>query len=341
MYSHILAEARASIWLIRPDKLDDIFTLLEARESGYRADAATLEKFAEKNQGTREPWVVDQWFSKFGDGQEGLRIAATAWSRMALHDFEAAVKSAKQQQPRDVKAIGVIPILGTIVQRGNMFTEASGTASTDSLSKQFDMLMANEQVGTILADIDSPGGTVYGVPELSSKIQHLRGQGKPLVASINAEAGSAAYWLASAFDEINITPSGAAGSIGCYAIHQDESGLNEKLGIKRTYLSYGKFKTERNPDEPLTDEAAAEMQRRVDMYGAMFEEAVAKNRGVSLATVRADFGQGRMLDADKAKAVGMVDRVESFEQTVARLLTPRARVTRRSAHARRWLETYQ
>ena len=122
-----------------------------------------------------------------------------------------------------------------------------------------------------------------------------------MVASVNAEAGSAAYWLASAFDEIVITPSGSAGSIGAYAVHQDESGLTEKIGVKRRYIAYGKYKTEGNPDEPLTDEAVAEIQRRVDLYGRQFEEAVAANRGVSLATVRADFGQGRMLDADSGE----------------------------------------
>jgi signal peptide peptidase SppA len=311
MYPNILAEARASIWLIRPDKLDDIFALLEARESGIRTDAAALAAFAADNTKRRE---------------------------IRVQEYESAGKSTKQQ-PRDIKGVGVIPILGTIVQRGNMFTEASGTASTDVLSKQFDALMANEQVGTILADIDSPGGTVVGVPELATKIQSLRGQGKPLVASVNAEAGSAAYWLASAFDEIVITPSGSAGSIGCYARHEDVSGLNEKLGVKTRYISYGRFKTEGAPDSPLTDEAAAAIQQRVDKYGLQFEQAVAANRGISLADVQNTFGQGRMLSADDAKRVNMVDKVESFEQTVKRLLTPRARVTRRAAHARRWLET--
>jgi capsid assembly protease len=307
MYDRILTEARSTVWLICPGKLDAIFDLLESRAAGVSADAQTLRAFAEDNQQRRKVEVR----------------TGTAATR---------------QQPREVKALGIIPILGTIVQRGNIFTEASGTASTDKLGRQFDDLMGNEQVGTILADIDSPGGTVYGVPELAHKIQSLRGQGKPLVAHINAEAGSAAYWLASAFDEIVITPSGAAGSIGAYAVHTDQSKLNESIGVKRRYVAYGKYKTEGNPDEPLSDETAAELQARVDKYGIAFEKAIAVNRGVPLSTVQSDWGQGRMLDADKARSVGMVDRIESFEQTIHRLMTPRARVTSRLAHAKRWLE---
>jgi signal peptide peptidase SppA len=249
-----------------------------------------------------------------------------------------AADTRKRAEKREARGIGILPVLGTIIQRGNLFTDASGTASTDMLSAQLDALLADPQVDMILADFDSPGGTVYAVPELAAKIKSKR-QTKPLVASVNAEAGSAAYWLASAFDEINVTPSGSVGSIGAYALHVDQSALNEKLGVKPRYISYGKFKTEGNPDEPLTDEAAAEIQSRVDKYGRMFETDIANNRGVTLAQVRSDWGQGRMLTADQAKAVGMVDRVESFEQTLQRLTSDRPRIKRRLANARRFLET--
>lgn len=307
MYPNVLTEARTSIWLIRPDKLDAIFDMLESREAGIHADAETLAKFAADNQERQEH-----------------RILAAAGTK---------------QQPRDVKAVGVLPIYGTIVQRGNMFTEASGTASCDKISRQIDMLLENDQVGTILADIDSPGGTVCGVPELAHKIRSLRGGGKALVAHVNAEAGSAAYWLASAFDEIVVTPSGSVGSIGAYCVHTDASGYNERLGVKRRYIAYGKYKTEGNQDEPMTDESIAAIQEWVDKIGRSFEEAIAANRDQPVSKVRADWGQGRMLDADQGKAVGMVDKVEAFDDTIRRLMTPRARVTRRTAHAKRWLET--
>jgi signal peptide peptidase SppA len=206
------------------------------------------------------------------------------------------------------------------------------------IGRQFDALLENEAVGTIVLDVDSPGGTVYGVPELAHKIQAGRDR-KPIVAVANAEAASAAYWLASAASEIVVTPSGNVGSIGAYAMHVDQTALNESLGVKPKYIAYGKYKTEGNPDEPLSDEAEEEIRKRVNRYGVMFEEAIAANRGVPLATVRADYGQGRMLDADSAKRAGMVDRVESFEATIARLLSDRPKVKRRLAHARNFLSS--
>ena len=294
MYDRILTEARSTIWLIRPEKLDAILDMLEARASGIQADGATLAVFAADN----------------------------------------AKRSATRQQ----KAVGVLPIYGSIVQRGNMFTEASGTASCTSISQQFKALQNNQAVSTIVLDIDSPGGTVSGVPELADEIQRARG-GKPIIAAINAEACSAAYWLASAADEIVITPSGCTGSIGAYTAHVDQSKFNEQMGVKRTYISYGKYKTESNPDQPLSDETAQELQRRVDHYGRMFEAAIAANRGVSVEHAKENWGQGRVLNPEQAKAVGMVDRIEPFEATLDRVITADSRrIKRRMAHLKRFLE---
>jgi capsid assembly protease len=309
MYDRILAEARTSVWLIRPDKLDAIMSLLENRAAGIQTDAMTLAALARDNQEKRLTHL------------EGVNAASGKASKTAP------------------KAIGVLPILGSIVQRGNMFTEASGTASTDQIGRQFDQLLENEAVGTIVLDIDSPGGTVYGVPELAHKIQAGRDR-KPIVAVANAEAASAAYWLASAASEIVVTPSGNVGSIGAYAMHVDQSALNQSLGVKPRYIAYGKYKTEGNPDEPLSDEAEEEIRKRVNRYGVMFETDIAANRGVTLATVRESYGQGRMLDADAAKKAGMVDRVESFEAVIARLLSDRPKVKRRLAHAKNFLSSY-
>lgn len=312
MYDRTLTEARTSVWLIRPDKLDSIMGLLESRASGIQTSADALAAFASDNQQKRQ---LRYWTAN------GECLAA----------LPAKTNS------RAPKAIGVLPILGSIVHRGNMFTESSGTASCDMIGRQFDTLLENEAVGTIVLDIDSPGGTVYGVSELANKIQSCRDR-KPIVAVANAEAASAAYWLASAASEIVVTPSGNVGSVGAYAMHIDASAMNAAMGIKPTYIAYGKHKVEGNPDEPLADETRADIQSRVDRYGRQFEEALAANRGVSLSTVQETYGQGRMLDADAAKKAGMVDTVASFEATIARLLSDRPKVKRRLAHARRFLD---
>ena len=112
-------------------------------------------------------------------------------------------------------------------------------------------------------------------------------------------AASAAYWIASACDELVVTPSGSVGSIGVLAVHTDRSAANEEEGIKPTYVAYGKYKAEFNPDNPLSDEALAELQSQVDEAGETFVKAVAKQRGCSQTKVREEFGQGRMCRAPR------------------------------------------
>jgi hypothetical protein len=74
-------------------------------------------------------------------------------------------------------------------------------------------------------------------------------------------AASAAYWIAAQADELVVTPSGFVGSIGTYAIHEDWSKFNEDFGVLPTYISAGKYKTEGNPDEPLSTTRARDGSR--------------------------------------------------------------------------------
>ena len=160
-----------------------------------------------------------------------------------------------------------------------------------------------------------------GVAELAKEIYGMRGQ-KPLVAIANSLAASAAYWIASAASEFHVTPSGEAGSIGVFAEHTDMSKWLENEGIKPTLIQAGEFKTEGNQYAPLTDQAAAYIQSRVDDYYGMFIKAVAKHRGVTEAKVRNDFGKGRVFGAEQAVGCGMADKVSTFDQVLRKLGGP-------------------
>jgi signal peptide peptidase SppA len=139
------------------------------------------------------------------------------------------------------------------------------------------------------------------------------------VAIANSLAASAAYWIASAASEFHVTPSGEAGSIGVFAEHTDISKWLDKEGINPTLIHAGEFKTEGNQYEPLTDQAAAYIQSRVDDYYTMFVKAVAKYRGVSETKVRNDFGKGRVFGAEQAVASGMADKISTFDQVLTKL----------------------
>ena len=213
-------------------------------------------------------------------------------------------------------AIAVIPVYGTIVQRASQLDMCEGGTSTQQISAMLHDAMEDPSVAQILLDIDSPGGSVYGVQELAAEIQAST---KPVVAVANSLAASAAYWIGAAASEFHATPGGEVGSIGVWMAHQDYSKAMKKSGVKTTLVSAGPFKVEANPYQPLTEEAQAFLQSRVDDYYQTFVAGVAKGRRVSMDQVRSGMGGGRVLGADQALASKMVDSVSTFSQVVARM----------------------
>ncbi len=211
--------------------------------------------------------------------------------------------------------IAVLPLYGTVVQRANMMTDWCGGTSTQQFTQAFREAMADDTIGAILIDIDSPGGSVYGVAELADEIFKARSQ-KLIIGYANSLAASAAYWIGAACSEMWVTPGGEVGSIGVWMAHEDWSKAMEEDGIKTTLISAGKYKTEGNPYQPLDPEAQAFMTSRVNDYYAAFTKGVARGRNVGIAAVREGMGQGRVLGADAAKAENMVDGIGTFDEVV-------------------------
>lgn len=225
-------------------------------------------------------------------------------------------RESREQARRD--AIAVIPIRGVLANRMGALDASSGGASAEYIGSLVAQAATDESVRTIVYDIDSPGGTVPGIQELAAQMFALRGQ-KKQIAQVNDLAASAAYWLASQADEIVSIPSGAAGSIGVLAAHQDLSAALEKAGVKVSLISAGKYKTAGNPFEPLSDEERAVVQARVDDAYGQFVRDVARGRRVAQKAVRDGYGEGRVLSAADALAAGVIDRIGTFEETIARL----------------------
>jgi capsid assembly protease len=224
-------------------------------------------------------------------------------------------------------AVAVIPVLGSIGQRMNMMQAMSGGTSTEALNGALRQAMSDPNVSTIVMDIDSPGGGVYGVAELGAFIADAVKSGeKPIIAQVNSLAASAAYWIASQATEIVVTPGGEVGSIGVYTVHEDVSAAAEQAGVKHTIVKAGKYKAEGSRFEPLADDAKAALQKRVDEYYGMFVSAVAQGRSratgarVTAATVRNAYGEGRVVGAEEAVSLGMADRVGTLDDTLKRLV---------------------
>lgn len=244
----------------------------------------------------------------------------------ALH-AEVGAASSGRRATRESAKIAVIPVHGAIAQHPQ-----SGGTSTDEIGSMLAAALSSTQVDGILLDVDSPGGTIGGVPELAAKIYEAR-EVKPIVALANGLMASAAYWLGSAATEVVVTPSGEVGSIGVYMLHEDWSKNLEQEGVRITAISAGKFKMEGAPWEPLSAAAESFRRQRVEEVYGWFVRGVATHRRDSQANVRNGYGEGRVLGAAQSVEAKLADRVGTFEETVGRLATRVERAARRGPSA--------
>lgn len=233
---------------------------------------------------------------------------------------------AKAPAMRADQSVAVIPLRGVIAHRMGGLDESSGGMSAERFTAMFRQAVADPSIGTIVLDVDSPGGTIPGVPEAADAVFEARDQ-KKIVAVANSKMASAAYWIASQAHEVVAIPSAiepSVGSIGAFVAHMDLSAKLEKEGIKPTLIAAGKHKVDGNPFEPLSDGKRAEMQAMVDQAYDRFVKAVARGRGVSVSDVRGGYGEGRALSAVDAKAAGLIDRIATMDEILGRVLGRRS-----------------
>lgn len=294
-------------WAIRREDLDVIGGVLHLRELGVDLSDRDRVQLA----ATRQARINAHRLVAVG--------VAALTQDMTAAEITASVDAARSGGARaSLGAVAVIPLCGVIDQKIGSMSDISGGTSVDGFMKQFRQCLNDPGVSGIVLDIDSPGGNVSGVPEAAAEILAARGT-KPIVSVADPMIASAAYYLGCAADEIVCMPSGEVGSVGVFAIHDDYSQQNEMIGYKPTYISYGTYKTELNPDTPLDPDALAYQQQQVDAMGNDFVRFVAKARGVPVDSVRSDFGQGRMLLAKDALAAKMIDRIDTLDATIARV----------------------
>jgi len=204
--------------------------------------------------------------------------------------------------------VATIPIEGPLFRHADMFSQISGATSIDALATDLRTALDDPAIQAIVLAIDSPGGEVNGTAEFADMVYAARGQ-KSITSYISDMGASAAYWIASAADEVVIAPTATVGSIGVIATARPpDRGGGSRASIE--------FVSSQSPDkrmDPTTTYGRTQIQALIDTCMDVFVAAVARNRGVSKATVLSDFGQGGVFLGQAAVTAGLADRIGSYE----------------------------
>jgi signal peptide peptidase SppA len=234
---------------------------------------------------------------------------------------------------RTADGVAIVPVLDTLVNRGAWLDSRSGLTSYEGVAAQLRTAGQDPEVRSVLLDISSPGGEAAGMAGLADLIRSVR-QTKPVTAFVNDMAASAAYGIASAANEIVISPTSIVGSIGVVMLHADRSGELAAQGVKPTLIFAGSHKVDGNPFEPLSDAVRADLQASVDAHYRQFLDTVAQGRGRKLTADMARATEARTFIGSEAITLGLADRIASFDEALASLVqnpTPTPRPSGRNA----------
>lgn len=221
--------------------------------------------------------------------------------------------------------VAVVPLVGVLAKRMNLFHAISGGASHELFARDLRMAADDPRVHAILLDIDSPGGTVDGTVAAAQAVREVRGY-KPIHALANSRMMSGAYWIGCWADDVfAIDGVTQVGSIGVVCQHVDRSERNKALGVKVTDIVAGRYKRAGSPDQPLDKESRAYLQSQVDAIYEQFLATVAEARGGSPEQVHQRMADGRIFIGQQAADVRLVSGIKTHAQAVADLRSAASR----------------
>ena len=259
-----------------------------------------------------EPWLIrPEMHRRLCEIAKAHATGEAHGSDGIVAQFDDEVKKDGIGDVQNVSGIAVLNIGGVIGRKFSRFLNSSGVTSVDVMQRIIGEAVEDDSIDAIVLDVDSPGGTVTGVPEAAITIEEAAAV-KPVIAYTGGMMASAAYWISASADAIIAAPSADVGSIGVYTAFLDRSRQFEKEGIDVELFKQGRFKAMGMPGIPLTEEQRELIQEGVDEIADWFKGFVRQSRpGVS-----ADAMEGQTFLGKNAVSVGLIDALGSLDDAI-------------------------
>lgn len=216
----------------------------------------------------------------------------------------------------------------TYTMKGTMPTVPEKPSILSSVLGQgdnvYDMLLAldraktDDRVQDVAFVIHDGDYSLTQLQTLRDAIIDFRTSGKKAAIYSNAfgdfSNGTAEYWFASAFDEINVQPTAHLSLNGIYIEQPYAKEVLDKLGVQPQIIKRKDYKTA--PETYLRDGMSIESQETlIAIAEGMMKVVVgdiAKARGLSVAQVARTIHDSP-LNADQARVAGLIDNVEHYD----------------------------
>lgn len=204
---------------------------------------------------------------------------------------------------------------------GEISSEPTGLFSeplTDSLLSELKDAAAKPGTRAIVLRINSPGGSGAASKDIFEGILRVSRE-KPIVAYVEEEAASGAYYAASAADDIVANPNSIVGNIGVRTTLFNYVGLFDKLGLHEEGLTTGELKDTGAPYRNSTDKERALLSALLNETFEVFISDVRVGRGTRLNEAKfREVLDGRILSPRQAFNAGLIDAIGTHRDALLR-----------------------
>lgn len=215
--------------------------------------------------------------------------------------------------------VAVINIQGGLVSAYAWYNSWFGVVSYEEIKDAIMLAVEDDNIKSILLNVNSPGGAVSYLDELADFIRSVDSSIKPVYGHTTSCACSAGYWLLSSCRKITASKAAMTGSIGVIATHVSQKGYMDKMGVEFHYIRSGEYKALGQSGEDFTKEAEAEMSKLVMGLFKFFTAQVLQGRGQLAAAKMSDWNTGKVFLSEESKALGLIDEINTFDSCIAKL----------------------
>lgn len=244
-----------------------------------------------------------------------LRVALESASPEALRGPAVRLQPALPMSVEN--GVAIIDVAGVLTKQVSIIQRLFGGTSTAQITDAVRAAAMNESVKAILLNIDSPGGSADGLAECADAIFAAR-LVKPLHSHVDGMCCSAAFLLASQSQTITAGRMSLIGSIGTRMTVYDLSGLFSKAGIRTVSIDTGEYKSAGVPGTVLSEKQEAHLRHVVQVFQNDFIASIMRGRRMTRQSVDA-VADGRVFIGDEARQVGLIDGIQSFNETLGAL----------------------
>ena len=215
--------------------------------------------------------------------------------------------------------VAIIDIKGTLTNTYRWYNQYYGIVSYPEIKNAVIAAVEHTGVSSILLSVDSPGGAVSGISELSEFLNNVKANHLPISTHVGGSMNSGGYWLGSIGEKLVGTRLSQVGSIGVISVHMEYSKMLKDRGIETTVIRKGKYKALGNPYEPLTPEAKDIIEKDMEVVYSEFIAVVATNLGVPESDVRENMAEGQVFWGLDAKRIGLLDEIGTLDSLVSQM----------------------